>query len=146
MIRFRVPGAEIVVEDATATVRRIDRQAAEGALELRVLNKVDLVAGDHEGFAVSALAGTGMAEFRGALDDLARRLTASSGPPVLTRARHRACVGEALLRLEAALAASWPELRGEDLRLALRALGRLSGAVGVEDVLDSVFRQFCIGK
>jgi tRNA modification GTPase len=39
-----------------------------------------------------------------------------------------------------------PELRSEDVRLALRAIGRITGTVGVEDILDSVFRQFCIGK
>ena len=46
----------------------------------------------------------------------------------------------------AALLAELPELCGEELRLAVKALGRLSGHVGVEDVLDSVFSQFCIGK
>jgi tRNA modification GTPase len=48
--------------------------------------------------------------------------------------------------LAAAIEAPLPELRGEDLRLALRAIGRVTGQVGVEDILDSVFRQFCIGK
>ena len=38
------------------------------------------------------------------------------------------------------------ELRGEALRLAMQALGRLTGAIGVEDLLDTVFNQFCIGK
>jgi tRNA modification GTPase len=38
------------------------------------------------------------------------------------------------------------ELAAEDLRLALRALGRITGRVGVEDILDVVFRDFCIGK
>jgi tRNA modification GTPase len=39
-----------------------------------------------------------------------------------------------------------PELRAEDLRLALRSLGRITGTVGVEDLLDVIFRDFCIGK
>jgi tRNA modification GTPase len=39
-----------------------------------------------------------------------------------------------------------PELRAEDLRLALRCLGRITGAVDVEDLLDVIFRDFCIGK
>ena len=34
----------------------------------------------------------------------------------------------------------------EDLRLAARALGRLTGRVDVEDILDVIFRDFCIGK
>jgi tRNA modification GTPase len=48
--------------------------------------------------------------------------------------------------LNAAATATLPELRGEDMRLALRGIGRITGSVGVEDVLDAVFRQFCIGK
>jgi tRNA modification GTPase len=43
-------------------------------------------------------------------------------------------------------AAALPELAAEDLRLAARALGRLTGRIDVEDVLDAVFRDFCIGK
>jgi len=39
-----------------------------------------------------------------------------------------------------------PELVAEDLRLAARALGRVTGRVDVEDILDQVFRSFCIGK
>jgi tRNA modification GTPase len=87
-----------------------------------------------------------MDRLRALLADHVREMTAVQGPAPLTRARHRAALQEAAGSLDAALAAPQPELRGEDLRLALRALGRLTGQVGVEDILDSVFRQFCIGK
>lgn len=96
--------------------------------------------------AVSARTGAGMAALREALAAHVRALTQAEGPPPLTRARHRAALEEAAASLDRALEAPHPELRGEDLRLALRALGRLTGQVGVEDILDSVFRQFCIGK
>ena len=43
-------------------------------------------------------------------------------------------------------AADQPELFAEDLRLAMRAIGRITGQVDVEELLDSVFRDFCIGK
>jgi len=39
-----------------------------------------------------------------------------------------------------------PELRAEDLRQAVRAIGRILGRVDVEDILDVVFGEFCIGK
>jgi tRNA modification GTPase len=48
--------------------------------------------------------------------------------------------------LQRALAATLPELRAGDLRLALRSLGHITGAVDVEDLLDVIFRDFCIGK
>jgi tRNA modification GTPase len=76
----------------------------------------------------------------------ARRLTAQSGPAALTRSRHRAALAAAAARLAAAIEAPLPELRAEDLRSALRSLGGITGAVGVEDILDTVFGRFCIGK
>ena len=39
-----------------------------------------------------------------------------------------------------------PELAIEDLRLAARALGRIVGRIDVEDLLDVIFAEFCIGK
>jgi tRNA modification GTPase len=48
--------------------------------------------------------------------------------------------------LETAQSAALPELVGEELRMAMRALGRITGAVGVEDILETVFGAFCIGK
>ncbi len=44
------------------------------------------------------------------------------------------------------LGAQIPELAAEDLRLAARALGRITGRVDVEDLLDVIFAEFCIGK
>jgi tRNA modification GTPase len=66
--------------------------------------------------------------------------------PVLTRARHRQALEEAAAALRRSCSAALPELRAEDLRLALRSLGRITGAVDVEDLLDVIFRDFCIGK
>jgi tRNA modification GTPase len=73
-------------------------------------------------------------------------LTESAGPPALTRARHRAALQETAGHLARATDAGLPELMAEDLRLALRALGRITGQVGVEDLLDTIFSRFCIGK
>jgi tRNA modification GTPase len=70
-------------------------------------------------------------------------LTAEAG---LTRPRHRAALEEAVRWLDVLAEAPLPELRAEALRAALRALGRITGRVGVEAVLDLVFGEFCIGK
>jgi tRNA modification GTPase len=121
--------------------------AAAGQRALVVVNKIDIApVGGCEALGVSALTGKGMDRLRCELAKLARDLTLSSGPPPLTRARHRAALSHAVERLSAARVAVMPELRGEDLRLASRAIGRVTGKVGVEQILDSVFAQFCIGK
>ncbi len=112
-----------------------------------VLNKADLDGGRAAGagLRVSARTGLGVAALRARLAEEVARLVATGGVP-LTRARHRAALGEAVEALGRAEAAAWPELRGEELRLALRAVGRVTGEVGVEALLDTVFSRFCIGK
>ena len=92
------------------------------------------------------MTGQGLDALRDRLAEAARSLTESSGPPPLTQARHRAALQEAAARLAGAQTADLPELRAEDLRLALRALGRITGSVSVEDILDTLFARFCIGK
>jgi tRNA modification GTPase len=114
---------------------------------LVIANKADLAfAGPDGALRISAKTGLGMDELRAHLAVAARQMTESSGAPPLTRARHRAALLEATEHLDAAEHADLPELRGEDLRLAMRALGRITGHVGVEDILDTVFSKFCIGK
>ncbi|WP_373318220.1 tRNA uridine-5-carboxymethylaminomethyl(34) synthesis GTPase MnmE [Ameyamaea chiangmaiensis] len=113
---------------------------------LPVHTKADLAAGPPGVLSISVQTGHGLAILRDVLAAQATALTARQGTPPLTRARHRAGIEETRAALMRALAQDWPEMRGEDLRLAMRALGRLTGQVGVEDLLDSVFGQFCIGK
>ena len=102
----------------------------------------------HEVIPVSLKTGEGLKALRHVLERKVESLTARlpGSAPLLTRARHRAGVQEAQQSLAAALEQQWPELRGEEIRLAMRALGRITGLVGVEDVLDAIFGQFCIGK
>ena len=112
-----------------------------------VANKLDL-GGDapKTALGVSARTGEGLETLRAMLGDATRALTQAQGPPPLTQSRHRAALREAAARLTTAQTADLPELRAEDLRLALRALGRITGSVGVEDILDTLFARFCIGK
>lgn len=118
---------------------------------LVLLNKVDLgpapaTIGGRVPLAVSAREGTGLEELRVALSAAAVRLAGVGDAAVLTRPRHRAALTEAARWLAEAEGAILPELSSEALRAALRALGRLTGQIGVEAVLDVVFRDFCIGK
>jgi tRNA modification GTPase len=67
-------------------------------------------------------------------------------PALVTRARHRLALQEAAEALARALRQTEDDLLAEELRLAARSLGRLTGRVDVEDILDVIFRDFCIGK
>ena len=118
-------------------------------------NKVDLctprterrIISEYGFIALSASTGLG-------IDTLLQRLTdyvqqffgLESG--LITRERHRFHLVAANAALGRALCenSDREELIAEELRLAARALGRLTGKVDVEDVLDAIFRDFCIGK
>ena len=69
-----------------------------------------------------------------------------SGPPGALRARHVHALRQSAEALDRFAAAPQTDLAAEDLRLAVRALGRVTGRVDVEDLLDAIFREFCIGK
>jgi len=94
---------------------------------------------------ISALTGEGIDALLSALGERVAH-TYRIEAPVLTRARHRQALEECAQCLRRALGACLPELRAEDFRLALRSLGHITGAVDVEDLLDVIFRDFCIGK
>lgn len=123
-----------------------------GAEEVLVLaTKCDLAAASreiagHRALPVSVRTGEGLSALRAALADYAQRHASLGDAPALTRSRHRAALSEAMALLGEAGEARLPELAAESLRAALRALGRLTGRVEVEQVLDAVFRDFCIGK
>jgi tRNA modification GTPase len=73
-------------------------------------------------------------------------LLADRGPPPPTRARHREALNRCLSALDATGTAPLPELAAEELRRAADELGRITGRIDIEDMLDAIFRDFCIGK
>ena len=111
---------------------------------LAVRTKADLGAAPGPGLAVSTRTGEGLEVLRGTIADAVRKRV--SGPPGALRARHVHALGQAAEALDRFAAAPQTDLAAEDLRLAVRALGRVTGRVDVEDVLDAIFREFCIGK
>ncbi len=123
---------------------------------LVVLNKSDLLADEaghriagREPLLVSCRTGDGLDRLVARLTEHAAMAMAPGDAPVLTRARHRRAlveVSEALGRIEAAPSPPELALVAEDLRLAMQAMGSITGKVGVEDVLDRIFSAFCIGK
>jgi tRNA modification GTPase len=124
---------------------------AEQALaraSITVWNKCDLPwPAPREGLRISARTGEGLDTVLQTLRDRVRdRLERPRESASLTRVRHRAGVASAAEALARALAQTESELAAEDLRIALRAIGRLTGRVDIEELLDVVFRDFCIGK
>ena len=124
-------------------------QSPSSPPQIRVFNKIDVVElpAIADGVALSAKTGEGVSEL---VDILARRAEeglAAGEPAVITRARHRAeleAAAEALERYRAERGG--PEIKAEELRVAARHLGRLTGRIDVEEVLGAIFSEFCIGK
>jgi tRNA modification GTPase len=101
------------------------------------------------GFKISAQTGACFDALVDALTNHAARFFGSSESPIITRQRHRSLLNASADSLGRALregTTGREEIVAEELRLAARALGRLTGRVDVEDVLDVIFRDFCIGK
>lgn len=140
-IDSRVSG-ELLAHDAIL-VNKSDLVASEAAFSLPSASTHTLL--------VSAKTGAGIDHL---LDWLEQQVIARAGGSQsmpITRLRHRLALGEALEALQRAGSAisKLPlhlDLLAEDIRLASRALGRITGRVDVEDLLDVIFRDFCIGK
>jgi tRNA modification GTPase len=143
----RAEAADLVLLLLDGTVPDADLAALPRA-DLIVWNKADLPwPRPREGLRLSLKTGEGLPTLLETLAAKVRaRLERHSDSPPLTRARHRHALEEALAALRRAVQASESELMAEDIRMALRALGRITGRVDIEDVLDVVFRDFCIGK
>ena len=127
--------AGLVDDDTLIVVNKLDRH---GVLTPAISGRT--------GLGVSARSGAGLTTL---LDRLTRMVTArldTAGRPTLSRWRHRVALEDCRRALVRAVAAPLPELIAEDLRLATRALGRITGRVAVDEVLDVIFRDFCIGK
>jgi tRNA modification GTPase len=131
-----MPGLDPGIHGGTPLSRGVDGRDKPGHDESGTTEKA---------LPISALTGAGIDALLSALSQRVVQTYRTEGP-VLTRVRHRQALEEASLSLRRALCAALPELRAEDLRLALRSLGRVTGAVDVEDLLDVIFRDFCIGK
>lgn len=153
--RSRSADLVIWLMDATAPETRLPPELADMAdRTLWVSNKMDLrpggwpVALPDDMVPISALTGEGIDELSRRLATIARERIGADEHPGITQQRHRRnledCRGSLMAFLEGS---PWDsELRAEDLRQAANALGRLTGRIDPEQVLDQVFGRFCIGK
>ncbi|MCB2107715.1 MAG: tRNA uridine-5-carboxymethylaminomethyl(34) synthesis GTPase MnmE [Rhodobacteraceae bacterium] len=147
----------IVFDGATYPARDETTAALIDKASIVVVNKADLLDQQREyeidtdddwrtTHFISVKTGFGIDAMLARLEKQIKELSdgGANAPP--SRARHRHALSECVGALTRAQTAKLPELAAEDLRLAARALGRLTGRIDVEDVLDAVFRDFCIGK
>jgi tRNA modification GTPase len=148
--------AELVLwlVEATGGPAAPPAEARADVVALTVITKADLVCRPVAGLApttlrVSARSGQGVdALIRTIGDAASRRLQTPAATSVITRERHRLALTEALeaMRVFSSADRSHPELGVEELRRAAHAFGRLTGRIGVEEVLGEIFGKFCIGK
>lgn len=118
--------------------------------DLVVLNKLDLLSAPPSlpfpYLGVSVETGQGISELVVALTERIAALMEHHTPPLITRARHREALQEALASIRRFNLHAPLELTCEELRLTARAIGKITGKIAVDDVLDLVFSRFCIGK
>jgi tRNA modification GTPase len=162
--RQRASEADLVlwVYDAKDGPVQSDSPLLGSVTKWMVRNKMDLVVSEQRGelrksnefglsntvFYLSATTGLGVAGFLADLGDYAKSYFGVESS-LLTRERHRKALNLAKRALDRVLAegpAGREDIVAEELRLAAQSLGRLTGQVDVEDILDVIFRDFCIGK
>jgi len=120
--------------------------------DLVVLNKADLgptqPVDGMENLSVSTATGQGLSDLHDWISARLARDLSGADFPAVTRERHRRRLTEALADVEAGrrVLDTAAEMAGDDLRRAADNLGRVTGAIGVEDILGEVFSTFCIGK
>lgn len=146
--RAEVSDLALWIDDASAPV---EPPALPGVALWRVANKIDVApdGGADADHRISARTGEGLDGLVAALARAGRDALGAGEHVGLTRARHRDALAAVAGELDAALG-RWDglpdELLAEHLRRAATELGRITGKVGVEDVLGKIFSEFCIGK
>lgn len=153
-------GLDVKSESETRTIHSSEQELRSNKTindmvnsELRYNSESEFNKNESE-FNISATSGAGFDRLLAQLARYAETFLAGAEQALVTRERHRRALEDTLAALRRALARELAgrhellaeELLAEELRIAARALGRLTGRVDVEDILDVVFRDFCIGK
>ena len=148
--------ADLVLEVVDISRPRVLQELPDnGAARLLILNKCDLPAhsdweGEHDAVRLCCRTGEGREALESRISSLFLSSLSESDTPVAINTRHRYALAEcdaALARAEESLTlGESPEFTDLPLRDALDALGRITGRIDTEDILDRVFSTFCLGK
>jgi len=151
--RDRARSADLVLSVFDASLSGIDVPEVENSRVLRVGTKLDLLVDKQlidsgDAISVSSLTGEGVSALLDRIGAMAEQAAGRPGDILPSRLRHVELLRGADVGLANALRDDGRglELRADDLRRAADQLGRISGAVDVEDLLDVIFAQFCVGK
>jgi tRNA modification GTPase len=147
----------VIIDDSSKTTMNAKMQKHLDENTLVIFNKVDLGSHSKDSFddnnilgswSISVKTGLGLDDFMRALEDQVGKRMELTDAPSLTRTRHRLNLQNAKDHLERFLQAEHFELEllSEDLRMAARDIGKITGYVDVEDILEKIFTEFCIGK
>lgn len=141
--------------EASACTPSMAAQLNPGAALTVVVNKTDLVdaiprlTAAPDTICISAATGAGLDDLMAAIVRQAEQVFAHE-PALVTRQRQQVRLREVNAALRGAIArveqGAGEELVAEELRVALVGLGKLTGRIDVEDILDVIFREFCVGK
>ena len=154
--RARAADADLVLWLTDASGAERVGQGETSAPVWRVRNKIDLDGVDRplaessrgRAFRISASRGDGLSELIAAIVEFAQVQLGSGDGGLIGRERQRKLLQQTAASLQRCVevAGEGEELAAEELRAAAYSLGRLLGRVDVEDILDVIFREFCVGK
>jgi len=111
-----------------------------------VLNKDDIITHTENGIKVSAKTGAGLEELHNTIENEVLKRMATADQTIFTRARHKKLLQETILELQHAIKVEQLDLSAEHVRHAADALGQITGHIGLEELLDKIFGDFCLGK
>ena len=157
--RKKMETADVILWTTDGTIEEAAFNFAidSGQTLIRLRNKCDIdsdriysrpTADDYPILAISAKTGAGFDRLVDCITDIAMTIQSSGENAIITRARHRQALVEIVDVLSKVLDTPdlADELIAENLRICTRELGRLTGRVDVEDLLDVIFNDFCVGK
>ena len=149
----KTANSRLILLEPSTEAGFLERLKPNSECDLVVLNKIDLLQRDlkkEETLAISLKDEIGLDKLLNGLKKIVLKKMVGQEPPVITRTRHREALQRCLNSIKSAktalLLGEEPEIVAEELRAATKSLGRVVGAVDVEDLLDVVFGDFCIGK
>lgn len=149
----KTANSRLILLEPSTEAGFLERLKPNPECDLVVLNKIDLLPRNfkkEQTLAISLKDEIGLDKLLNGLKKIVSKNMVGQEPPVITRTRHREALQSCLNSIKSAktalLSDEEPEIVAEELRAATKSLGRVVGAVDVEDLLDVVFGDFCIGK